>query len=91
MGNYVTSGMATASFVLGIISIFIGWIPFVGQIPSILAIVFGFIGLSNIKKSKRMGGKLLAEWGIALGAFWIVLLILLIVFGIGWGVFSNLT
>jgi len=90
MENHVTSGMATVSFVLGILSIFIGWIPILGQIPSILAIVFGFVGLSNIKKSKRMGGKSLAIWGICLGAFWLVLGLLLILFGVGWGIFSNI-
>lgn len=90
MENHVTSGMATASFVLGILSIFVGWIPFIGQIPSVLAIVFGFVGLGNIKKSKNMGGKALAIWGICLGAFWLVLGLFLIIIGIGWGFTNNL-
>lgn len=89
MENHTTSGMAVASFVLGIFSFLIGWIPFIGQIPSILAVVFGFVGLSNIKKSKSLGGKGLAISGIILGAFWLVLGILLISIGIGLGVISN--
>ena len=89
MTNQITSGMAVASFVLGILSIFVGWIPFIGQIPSILAMVFGFVGLNNLKKSENMSGRLLAIWGICLGAFWLVLGIILILLGVGFGIFSN--
>lgn len=84
MTNKVNSGMAIASFVLGLISVFIGWIPFAGQIPSILAIVFGFVALNNIKKNKNLEGKSLAIWGICLGAFWLVMGVILIFIGIGW-------
>jgi hypothetical protein len=58
------SGMATAAFVLGLASI----VMFIFIVPPILAIVFGLIGASQIKKS---GGKLTglaqARWGWALG------------------------
>jgi len=91
MANQVTSGMAVASFVLGILSIFVGWIPFVGQIPSVLAIVFGFVGLNNLKKSENMSGRTLALWGIWLGAFWLALGIILIIIGAGWYVIQNIT
>ncbi len=91
MKNHVTSEMATASLVLGIVSIFIGWIPILGWIPSILAIVFGFVSLNNIKKSKKMSGKLLAMWGIFLGAFWLVLLLFIfILILIEWSIFSSI-
>lgn len=90
MENHITSGMATASFVLGIFSILVGWIPILGQILSILAIVFGFVGLNNIQKSKKMEGKQLAIWGICLGAFWLVLSLLLILLGVWGGIFSNI-
>ena len=72
-------GMAIASFVCGIC----GFILF---IPSILAIIFGFIGLSRIKKNKNLRGKVLAWWGIILG----ILPLALILIGIIWVVIRNI-
>jgi len=66
MTNTKNSGMAIASFVLGLCSLPLGWIPFFGQIISILAIVFGFVGLSQIKKDKKINGKPFEIWCIVL-------------------------
>ena len=71
------SGMAVASFVLGLCSLLLFW-TFV--VP-ILAIVFGIIGLNQIKKDKNLEGKAMALWGICLGA---VTPILIIFVGILW-------
>jgi hypothetical protein len=49
-----TSGLAIASLVLGILGV------------SILAIIFGFVALSQVKKGKR-GGRGLAISGVVLG------------------------
>lgn len=88
--NQITSSMAVASFVLGLFSIFVGWVPFIGQVPSVLAIVFGFVALKNIKKSENVGGKTMAIWGICLGGFWIILGMILILAGVGVGLMSGL-
>ena len=58
------SGMATAAFVLGLASI----VTFIFIIPPILAIVFGLIAASQIKKSGgTLTGLVQARWGWALG------------------------
>lgn len=66
------SGFAIASIILGIFS----FIPGIGVLLGIAAVIFGFISLSEIKK-KQFTGKGLAKGGIFLGftgiAFSIVL------------------
>ena len=84
------SGMAIASFVLGLCSLPLGWIPFLGQIISILAIVFGVVALSQIKKDKKLSGKPFAIWGIVLGSLWLAIFIITIIAGIVWVVVKNI-
>lgn len=79
------SGMAIASFVLGIIS-FIGG-AFLLLIPTILSVIFGFIGLNNIKQNNNLKGKTLAWWGISLSFF----VFLLVLIGIFWVIIRNIT
>jgi hypothetical protein len=70
-----TSGMAVASLVLGITGLVI--IPF---ITSILAIIFGVIGLGQIKRSNgAITGKGMAVAGLILGIIGIVFTILIVV------------
>ena len=64
-----TSGFAIASLVLGIIG------------GSILAIIFGFVALSQIKKSGAKG-RGMAIAGVVLGFVWTALWILFVVVGI---------
>lgn len=59
-----TSGMAVASLVLGIVGITIGW--FLLAVPSILAVIFGHIGLSETSKGHKTG-KGMAVAGLVLG------------------------
>ena len=54
-----TSGLAIASMVLGIV-----WIYWVG---SILAIIFGHIALSQIRKDPNLRGRGMAIAGVVLG------------------------
>ena len=70
-----TNGMATASLVLGII----GVVACTFVVPSLLALVFGTLGL--LAASSRGGvGKGKAIWGIVLGG---LVLAILIAIGIG--------
>jgi len=64
--------------VFSILSLIFGILFFVPIAP-ILAIVFGFIALSQIKQTKEQG-KGMAAAGIILGVFWIMIYILLIIF-----------
>lgn len=77
--NRKYSGFAITSFVLGIISFFIGWLPIFGWIIIALAIIFGFISLSRIKKN-NLKGKGLAITGIILGFVSLVFIILVFSF-----------
>jgi hypothetical protein len=60
---------ATASMVLGIVAIVIGWMPFVvalGAIAAVLAVVFGTIGRTRAKRSGTGGS--FAVTGLITGA-----------------------
>ena len=60
-------GLAIASLVLGIVGLLISWIPLVGWICPILAIIFGFVSLNKIKKNTELKGKGMALAGIIIG------------------------
>ena len=61
-----TSGFAIASLILGILSLFIGWIPLLGWLIVILSITFGIIALRKID-NKELTGRGLAIAGIVMG------------------------
>jgi hypothetical protein len=56
-------GMAVAALVLGLC----GFIPWLGFVCSILAVIFGFVSLGNIKKNPNLKGHGMAVAGIVLG------------------------
>ena len=62
-----TSGMAVASFVLGLLSLFVA-----GIILGVLAIIFSAIALNKIRENPGMGGKGLAIAGLVLGIVGVV-------------------
>lgn len=72
-----TNGMSIASLVLGILSI-----PCCSIfLPAVLALIFGFVGINQIKNDQSQKGRGMAIAGISLGAASIVLVVLIIVFG----------
>jgi hypothetical protein len=68
-----TSGSAVASLVLGIIGLFM-------LIPAILAIVFGGVALSQMRKDPTLGGHGLAVTGLVLGIVTIAVWLLVVLF-----------
>lgn len=61
-------GMAIASFVLGILSFALFWIPYFGFVTPVLAILFGAIGLvQSQSQPEYFGGRGFAIAGIVLG------------------------
>lgn len=74
-----TSGFAISSFILGLVSLLL--LTFAGKLAllaAILALVFGVLGYSKIKKGLEKG-KVLALVGITIGSIIILLLILAII------------
>jgi hypothetical protein len=65
-----TNGLAVASLVLGIV-----WIYWLG---SVLAVVFGHVALSQVRRTGQ-GGRGLAIAGLVLGYIWLTLLVIGIV------------
>ncbi len=59
-----TNGFAIASLVLGICTFVFGW--FILDIPGILAIIFGIVGMKQCTQ-KNMGGRGMAIAGLVLG------------------------
>jgi hypothetical protein len=58
------SGMALASFILGLVGVVTCFL----FVPSILAIIFGFVGLATIRReAPALTGRKFAIWGIVLG------------------------
>ncbi len=70
------SGFAIASLVLGILSVLLGWLPFVGWILVILALVFGILALIKIKKGTA-SGKNMAIAGLVLGGIGLLFAIMM--------------
>ena len=72
-----TNGMGVAALVLGIVGLIVSW--FTLGIPSILAIVFGILGISKAKKDPRYGSGM-AIAGLVMGiiVFAIVLIVVVI-------------
>jgi hypothetical protein len=72
-----TNGMAVASLVLGLVGLPLCFL----FVPSILAVVFGIVGLNQIKNDPMQTGRGLAIAGLILGAVMLVLMVLALVFG----------
>jgi hypothetical protein len=83
-----TSGMAVASLVLGIVGMV--FVPFV---PSVLAIIFGAVGMSQINRSNGLlKGKGMATAGIVLGIISIAFMIIMVVWvGLSWSWISDIS
>lgn len=71
-----SNGMATAAMVAGIVGLLLCWVPLIGFIILLVAIVLGVIGLSN-NAAKAGVGKGAAVAGVAMGTVGIVLAIVL--------------
>ncbi len=87
MDNQLKNGMATAGFVLALITIFLGWIPVLGWIIWLLGLIFSSVGLAKAKKVEGKG-KGLAIAGLIISLIGIAFLILLAVGLLGLGAAS---
>ena len=86
-----TNSLATASLVLGIVAITVGWCCCYGLPFNVLGLVFGLIALSQINQNPlQYDGKGLAIAGLILSGISLLLAILLFVFFGAINVFSNM-
>lgn len=59
-----TNALALTALIVGIVGLFLCWIPFLGLLVGLVAVVLGFLGM---RKSAEVGGKGLAIGGIVAG------------------------
>lgn len=75
------SGKALASMIVAIFSVLLLPFPYIGFIPTIIAIILGHIALSNIKK-KGQTGKGFALTGIIIGYAWFGIIFAIVGFAV---------
>jgi hypothetical protein len=77
--------LAVASFVLGIVSVTVGWCCSFGILTAPLALILGIVSLVQIKKDPlRNSGKGFAIGGIVTGGlYFVVLALIILLYGIG--------
>ena len=84
-----SKSLATASMVLGIVSVTVGWLCF-GPIPGIASIILGGVALSQMKKApERVGGKQMAWIGVITGSVTVLLYAGLMIFYIVVAIAAN--
>ncbi|MBI9052209.1 MAG: hypothetical protein JEY96_00235 [Bacteroidales bacterium] len=84
MEEQLKNGMATAGFVLALITVFFGWIPVLGWIIWLLGLIFSSIGLAKAKKLEGKGkGLAIAGLIISLIGIAVLLLLALGIMGLG--------
>ena len=84
-----SKNLATASMILGIISVTVGWLC-MGPIPGVAAIILGAVTLSQIKKAPdRVGGKQMAWIGVVTGSLTVLIYAGLMIFYIVVAIAAN--
>jgi uncharacterized phage infection (PIP) family protein YhgE len=94
MTDQTTNGMATAGFILALLTLFLGWIPVLGWLIWLLGIIFSAIGLGNANRAGGTG-KGLAIAGLVISLLGIIVKIflftvILAALGIGAGMLPGL-
>tara|TARA_B110000881_G_C18277660_1_gene365901 strand:+ start:164 stop:457 length:294 start_codon:yes stop_codon:yes gene_type:complete len=55
-----SNGMGVAGFILALLGLFLGWIPFVGWIIGFLGLLFSFIGVFKSPKGLAIAGLIIS-------------------------------
>jgi len=78
------NGHASAGFAFAMISLFLGWIPFLGQIFWLLGLIFSIVGLAVSGRRKGAGrGKATAGLIISIIDIIIIVVVLILIFSAG--------
>lgn len=84
------NGMGTAALVLGILAILTCWLPIVGFVLGLIALVLGVVGRGRVKKMQATNGGV-AVAGLVLGVLSVIVNILAtLLFGLGLFAFLGL-
>ena len=70
------NGMCVASLVLGILALVLCWIPIIGLILALLAVILGGAGISAVNKNPALGGKGMGIAGLVMGIISLVPIVL---------------
>ena len=73
MGKTQSNSIGLAGFILAILSLFLGWVPFLGWISWLLGAIFSFIGVFKKPKGFAITGLVISFIGV----------IILILLGVG--------
>lgn len=74
-----SNGMATASLVLGIISVVLSFFWVIGVITGVLAIILAIVAKKKIKQDPSMGGKGAATGGLVTGIIGTLISVIIVV------------
>ncbi len=61
-----SNGVGTAGFVLALIAIFLGWVPFLGWVLWLLGLILSFVGVFKQPKGLAIAGLVISLIGIIL-------------------------
>lgn len=61
-----SNGLGTAGFILSLIALFVGWVPFFGWLIWILGLIFSFIGVFKTPRGLAIAGLVISFIGIIL-------------------------
>lgn len=64
-----SNGMGIAGFILSLIALFVGWIPFIGWLVWLLGLIFSFVGIFKAPKGFAIAGLVISLIGIILLIF----------------------
>ncbi|PIE86756.1 MAG: hypothetical protein CSA03_03715 [Bacteroidetes bacterium] len=82
-GTQKKNGLATASMILGIISLALFWTVWLGLIVGVVAIILAIVAKNQIKADPSMAGSAgQAKGGLIMGIVGVVLAIVMIIIGV---------
>ena len=64
-----SNGVGTAGFIVSLIAVFVGWVPFLGWIVWLVGLILSFVGIFKKPKGLAIAGLIISLIGIILLIF----------------------
>ncbi len=64
-----SNGIGIAGFILSVLAIFVGWVPFLGWLVWVLGLILSFIGVFKAPKGFAIAGLIISLIGVVLFIF----------------------